>query len=124
MTPDKYLPIAECVNGRIYRLQSRNLIVGVYREETKGFIGIRRKFGHTYLFEEYHWDTGAPYGTAYPIEEVAVLPDHIVSSEMIGEEHNDPLLTFLRPLEDPCRAKNEEEFQKWWAETKARRAKP
>jgi hypothetical protein len=48
--------------GGIYRIQSRNLAAGVY-DGKGGFIGIREKFGDTYLFTEYGWEQGPPYGT-------------------------------------------------------------
>jgi hypothetical protein len=48
--------------GGIYRIKSRNLSVGVY-DGKGGFIGIREKFGDTYLFTEYGWEQGPPYGT-------------------------------------------------------------
>lgn len=55
----------------VYSLISRNLNFGVWNPETSGFTGVREKFGDLYLFEEYHWDTGEPYGTATPLEDVA-----------------------------------------------------
>jgi hypothetical protein len=67
----------ECVNRMVYRISSRNLGVGVYRAESIGFIGIREKFGDHYLFEEYHWEGGPPYGTVRPLEPIGLLPDGI-----------------------------------------------
>ena len=68
-----YIPIPECEHGRLYRLSSRNLRSGVYNSETRGFVGLREKFGTTCLFTEYHYDTGPPFGTAYPIEATGFL---------------------------------------------------
>lgn len=74
----KYIPIDQCIDRRLYRVISRNLLVGVYNAETRGFIGIRNKFGNDYPFEEYHYDTGAPLGTVRPEEDLGVdLPDEI-----------------------------------------------
>ena len=56
------IPIKLCVEGRVYRISSRNLSFGVY-DGNEGFIGIREKFSARYLFTEYHWDQGPPYGT-------------------------------------------------------------
>ena len=42
--------------------------MGVYREDRKGFVGIREKFGQQFLFMEYHWDNGEPLGTVKPLE--------------------------------------------------------
>jgi hypothetical protein len=70
MTDPSYIPLASCKHGFLYRLDSRNLRYGVFNEKTKGFMGIRRKFTMVFLFEEYHWDTGEPYGTVKPLEEL------------------------------------------------------
>lgn len=67
------IPLDRCKHGFLYRLDSRNLRYGVFNEKTKGFSGIRRKFDMVFLFEEYHWDTGEPYGTAKPLEELEDL---------------------------------------------------
>lgn len=61
----------ELIPFHVYSLNSRNLNFGVWNPETSGFKGVREKFGDLYLFEEYHWDTGEPYGTAAPLEDVA-----------------------------------------------------
>lgn len=81
-----YIPLNECIDRGIYRIHSRNLSVGVFRESTKGFIGIRYKFGDEYLFEEYHYDNGPPYGTVDPKEQIGVLPDEILNNEFVINE--------------------------------------
>jgi len=83
MKEDNYIPLSDCKHRGIYRLGSRNLSLGVYNEESKGFIGIREKFGDLYLFTEYHWDTGPPFGTASPYEFVGTLPDDIEVRETV-----------------------------------------
>ena len=45
----------DLIVGRVYRLRSRNLKIGIY-DGDMGFIGIRTKFGNRFLFTEYHWD--------------------------------------------------------------------
>ncbi len=62
-----WIPLAECTVSMAYRLASRNLAVGMF-DGAGGFIGIREKFGRRYLFTEYHWDTGEPFGTVRPME--------------------------------------------------------
>lgn len=69
-----YIKLDECVNGCLYRISSRNLTFGVYRSDAKGFVGIREKFGDEYLFTEYHYDTGAPFGTVHPKEFLESCP--------------------------------------------------
>lgn len=66
---NSYIPLSECKRGHLYRINSRNLSLGVY-DGNWGFIGIRTKFGDRYLFTELHWDTGPPHGTVKPIEEL------------------------------------------------------
>lgn len=69
---DSYIPMTSCKHRHLYRLNSRNLRYGVYNSETKGFTGLRRKFDNLFMFEEYHWDTGAPYGTVKPLEDLGM----------------------------------------------------
>lgn len=79
-----YIPVTECVKRKVYRIDSRNLLYGVY-DGNFGFIGIRSKFGVRYLFTEYHHDQGPPFGTVRPLEDLnIVLPDEIVLSEGLG----------------------------------------
>ena len=71
-----YVPLAKCEVRHVYRLKSRNLKIGVYDGE-RGLIGVRYKFDREFLFTEYHYDAGAPYGTVHPIEDIGVLPEDI-----------------------------------------------
>jgi len=72
MRPEKYLALAECVKGHVYKLRSRNLRIGVFNGTT-GFIGIRTKWDSRYLFTEYHWDYEGSYGTVHPLEDMGVV---------------------------------------------------
>jgi hypothetical protein len=65
--------MTECIKGHVYKLRSRNLAYGIY-DGNNGFIGIREKFGDLYLFTEYHWDQGPPYGTVRPEEDLGPYP--------------------------------------------------
>lgn len=93
MTERKRIPFEELKHGGCYRISSRNLILGIYDENAKGYIGIREKFGDEYLFTEFDWDTGPPFGTATPYEFIGMLPaditvaenvDAIATAEIIG----------------------------------------
>ena len=77
------IPLIECKVGHAYKLRSRNLSRGVFNGQS-GFIGIREKFGSRFLFTEYHWDTGAPHGTAQPYEDTGRIPDGIVIADDLG----------------------------------------
>jgi hypothetical protein len=74
---DNYITLDKCIDRMIYKLGSRNLSLGVFDQASKSFYGIREKFDDIYLFNEYHWDNGPPYGTACPYEEVGLLPEGI-----------------------------------------------
>jgi hypothetical protein len=81
------IPKTECKDRRLYRIDSRNLNLGVYRAESGGFLGLRLKFGDVFVFEEFHWDEGAPYGTVSPIEELPEeLPPDIPCAEFLGSQ--------------------------------------
>lgn len=96
------IPLTECKHGYLYHISSRNLGLGVFNEKTQGFVGIREKFYHEYLFTEYHWDIGAPFGTVNPKVLLDQCPiedlqeSHLV--EVDGEKmyrDNQPLLNWL-----------------------------
>lgn len=72
-TPNR-IPLSECRHGGLYRIDARNFSLGVFNEHLQGFIGIREKFFDYFLFTEYHWDTGAPYGTVSPLEFLEMCP--------------------------------------------------
>ena len=61
------------IRGHLYRIRSRNLPYGVY-DGRAGFIGIREKFGSLYLFTEYDYDQGVPYGTVIVKEDLGPIP--------------------------------------------------
>lgn len=63
-----WIKLEDCKHGGLYKIHARNFSLGVFDEKQQGFVGIREKFGDEYLFVEYHWDTGAPYGTVKPNE--------------------------------------------------------
>jgi hypothetical protein len=86
---EKYLKIDDCVQGGLYEVDARNFKLGVYNKEQQGFIGIRYKFGSEFLDLEFHWDTGAPYGTVKPIEYLEECPHEA------KDEKNPELLKWL-----------------------------
>ncbi len=70
--------LSECKKRRVYKLISRNLLFGVFDGKTR-FIWIRTKFGRIFLDTEDHWDTGPPFGTARPDEDIGIdVPEEIV----------------------------------------------
>lgn len=59
----------------IYRLQSRNLLAGVYDAGTGRFLGIREKFGAAFLDSEWY------ERTAWPYEKLGQCPEDIPLAE-------------------------------------------
>lgn len=60
--------------GYLYKIAARNSNHGIWIPERRAFAISRFKFGDNYIFEEYHWDTGTPYGTVKPLEEIEESP--------------------------------------------------
>jgi len=88
-----WIPMEECKDGYVYKIAARNGGFGIYNEETKGFKLSRHKFGDNYIFEEYHWDTGAPYGTVKPLEDFG---------RYIESPDGSFMLPYLNALEAGC----------------------
>jgi hypothetical protein len=100
------IPLTECKHGYLYRISSRNLAFGVFNENSQGFVGIREKFGNRYLFTEFHWDTGAPFGTVHPKELLEECPITDLASSHTEERDgtkwaitNQPLFDWLQEKE-------------------------
>ena len=74
----KMISLSECKKRRVYKLLARNLSFGVFDGGIR-FIGIRTKGGSMFLDTEDHWDTGPPFGTAHPDEDVGIdIPEEII----------------------------------------------
>jgi hypothetical protein len=87
-----YIPLDQCIKGMVYRVESRNLSMGVF-DGGHAFIGVRNKFGTRYLFGEHHYDDGPPNGTVEPLEELGMVPE-----EVNIDERSDALLAYLEGL--------------------------
>lgn len=87
--------------GRVYKIKSRNLVLGVYKGNG-GFIGIREKFGHKYLFTEYHHEMGPPFGTVKPYEVLDEPITTIPLKEGLGtiDDHTKRPVAFDKPVVD------------------------
>lgn len=68
------IPIEKCINGGLYRLSARNLVLGVWNPQHHGFVGIREKLGSRYLDHEIHRGRKGAYATAAPMEHLGMLP--------------------------------------------------
>lgn len=93
--PDDYIPLEDCEDGGLYLIFARNASMGIFNKEQDGFVIPRDKFGW-YLFTEYHFDTGPPFGTVKPIIRLEDPPEF---------EHDYETLNWLRTRQDdgvPC----------------------
>ena len=78
MKMNDVIPIESLTVGRVYRLQARNLIYGVWNG--KDFLGIREKFGRRFLD-----GCEVPYATAFPLEDTGIdVPPQIPLKEYLG----------------------------------------
>lgn len=77
------LPPEGLVHRRVYRLRSRNLVIGVWNEKSLGFIGIREKGDSLYLFTEYEYTLSN--GTAKAVRDMEVdVPSAIEMNTGLG----------------------------------------
>lgn len=99
----EFIALAHCKDQWLYRIRSRNLILGVFRKDQNGFVGIREKFGYEYLFVEFHWDTGEPHGTVKPLEPLERCPIANLDEDVRNEDGalgaNKELFDWLRRKE-------------------------
>lgn len=70
------VPPEDIVVGRAYVIHARNGGVGVAVSEEghRGYRLHREKFGNHFLFVEYDWDEGPPFGTAIPLGVIDAEP--------------------------------------------------
>ena len=73
-SPDQRISEELLKDDWLYYIKARNSCVGIYNYDRRCFTIARTKFNHTYLFDEYDWNTGNPYGTAVPIEMIEKIP--------------------------------------------------
>lgn len=92
---ETWIKMEDCKHGGVYEVDARNFSFAVYNQDLKSFIGIRYKFGTTFLDTEEHWDCGAPHGTAKPLKFIGMLPEDISPTDVVkkidsrtGEEIN------------------------------------
>jgi len=71
---DTWIPLNDCVDGRLYAIDARNATIGIFNAESRSFLISRFKFGSNFLFEEEHWDCGEPHGTAKPLRDLGSTP--------------------------------------------------
>ena len=105
---DVYLRMSELKDGFSYLIFARNAHVGIWIKERKSFLISRFKFEMNYLFEEYHWDTGEPFGTVKPQREIEqAMFDLNIIKQFTNAQCSDPnrseykeLLKYLNTLSE------------------------
>jgi len=101
--PMVWLGMEELVNRQLYFIWARNFNVGIWCAERQAFFGIRRKWGRQFVDREFHWSTGAPYGTAKPIAE---FPGWHLPVNISFDSDTDNMLSWMRGVEEYCNGKN------------------
>jgi len=87
----KYLKMVELREGGTYRIIARNADIGIWMLRIRGFLILRTKFSDTFLFVEYHWDTGEPHGTVKPLAFIEDSPFQLsVLYDVIEKECSTP----------------------------------
>jgi len=103
MAPEsKHIKLEDCQKGHIYKISARNFNIGIFDGDT-GFIGVREKFGDRYLFTEYHWDTGPPFGTVRPLEAIGIYGKDLKDEKKMFE--------FLEPRQTEINELKRKEWQ-------------
>lgn len=69
-----YLHESELDFECLYYINARNAHLGIWLPQKRGFIISRFKFKANYLFIEYHYDIGTPYGTVKPFYKIEKTP--------------------------------------------------
>lgn len=81
---ENYIKISNCKEGYLYEINARNANYGIYQKLQSttwinSFLISRFKFSDNFLFVEYHYDNGEPYGTVKPLKEIEMVPNEILN---------------------------------------------
>lgn len=96
---EDYLKIQDLKDKHVYTICARNANVGIWIELEKAFMISRYEVSATpYLFNEYHWDTGEPYGTVKPLKLIGKCSLEIKDS--YSENETKEILNYLDKLEE------------------------
>jgi len=69
-----YIMINDLKPYHLYKIHARNSSLGIYLPKQYSFLIRRLKFYDWFVFEEFHWDTGALHGTVRPLKELENTP--------------------------------------------------
>ena len=94
-----YIKMEHLRDAHSYKIWARNAYVGICVTNDSGFIISRYKVGkNPYLFTEYHWDTGEPFGTVKPLELIEKCPFKLKGDYQDSERKD--ILKYLDNLEE------------------------
>jgi len=103
-TDRDYIRINKLIDGGLYYIEARNSSYGIWLYEELGFVIRRQKMNNIFLFVEYHFDTGWPFGTVYPkifLEKCPFTMDALqISKGTINYVYEDIILEYLKRKED------------------------
>lgn len=69
-----FIPMDDMKPYYLYRVNCRNSRYGIWLPAQEGCMGRRQKWYDWFLFTEYHYDTGPPFGTLRPLTELEKSP--------------------------------------------------
>lgn len=100
----EYIKMNKLIDGGLYRIDARNSEYGIWLYNQLGFIIRRQKFTNIFLFVEYHYDTGFPFGTVYPLIFLEKSPFSIEALEIqvadVDWVYQDIILQYLKGKEE------------------------
>jgi hypothetical protein len=95
------------IDGGLYYIDARNAEYGIWLYNQLGFIIRRLKFTNIFLFVEYHYDTGSPFGTVKPKIFLEKCPFSIEALQIqtndindMGYTYEDIILEYLKRKEE------------------------
>ena len=95
---ENYLKPEELKKGYAYKVWARNFSIGVW-DGKKSIIGIRHKFGSSFLDGEIHWDLDQNFGTCKPYEEICEVTCEM-HLDNFYQHPNKELFNFLKELKE------------------------
>lgn len=129
-----FIPETDLIHRRLYRVRSRNLVIGVWDKDKRGFIGLREKFGSRYPFMEYHHDADPHVGTAQAEKDLGVDVPMEIEMQEFGplverdgrqfRSNNEPLLALLEEHEPAVLAEIAAESEAYRLEQESLKWKP
>jgi hypothetical protein len=95
-----FLRMNELISGGLYEIDARNASLGIWIYDQLGFLIRRQKMGDIFLFVEYHYESGSPFGTVRPyvfIEKCPFIMEALqIQGGYIDYKYADIILEYLK----------------------------